>query len=96
MLDAVERILTGEFVCYGHRAMAAQLKREGFVINHKKLYRLMNDAALLRSERATRLQKRLLAKRGRVEAMRPHQHLQMDQICLYSWRTTLGVFADGH
>lgn len=78
VLDAVERILRGEFVCYGHRAMAAQLRREGFVINHKKLYRLMSNASLLRSERAIRLQKRLLAKRGRVEAVRPHQHLQMD------------------
>jgi len=41
LLLAIERILAHEFACYGHRAMAAVLRREGFCINHKKLYRLM-------------------------------------------------------
>lgn len=78
VLEAVERLLSGEFVCYGHRAMAAALRREGFCINHKKLYRLMHEAALLSCQRATRLPKRLLAQRGKVKATSPYQHIQMD------------------
>jgi putative transposase len=78
VLKAVESLLEGEFVCYGHRAMTSALRRKGFRINHKKLYRLMKEASLLSSIRPGRLSKRLLAPRGTVEATRPWQHLQMD------------------
>lgn len=78
MVLAMERIVSQEFACYGYKAMAAVLRREGFIINHKKLYRLMNDAALLSKGRIKRVAKRLLAKRGKVTPTRPFEHLQMD------------------
>lgn len=100
VLAAVERVLGGEFVCYGHRAMAAELRREGFCINHKKLYRLMKNADLLANRRAAHRNKRSLAPRGRVVAVRPWQHLQMDirlaSVRLHPRRATLGILAHGH
>lgn len=78
VIAAVKRLLTQEFLCYGHRAMAAALRREGFLINHKKLYWLMKQASLLSSARAKQFAKRVLAKRGKVKALRPFHHLQMD------------------
>ncbi len=78
MVLAMERILRQECACYGYKAMAAALRREGFLINHKKLYRLMKQAALLTKGRAKRVAKRLLAKRGKVKPTRPFEHLQMD------------------
>lgn len=78
LLLAIERILAHEFACYGHRAMAAVLRREGFCINHKKLYRLMKEAALLSTGRTKAIVMRLLVKRGKVIATKPFQHLQMD------------------
>jgi putative transposase len=75
---AMERILTQEFACYGYRAMAAVLRREGFCINHKKLYWMMKDAALLSTGRTKRVAKRLLAQRGNVKPTRSFEHLQMD------------------
>lgn len=78
LILAIERILGQEFACYGHRAMAAALRREGFCINHKKLYRLMKEAALLSTGRTKAIANRLLVKRGKVIATKPFQHLQMD------------------
>jgi putative transposase len=75
---AIERILTQEFACYGYRAMAAVLRREGFCINHKKLYWMMKHAALLSRGRTKRVAKLLLAQRGNVKPTRPFEHLQMD------------------
>jgi putative transposase len=78
VIAAVERLLSQEFICYGHRAMTAALRREGFCINHKKLYRLMKQERLLSCQRSSRRQKRRVAPRGKVNASRPYQHLQMD------------------
>ena len=78
IIVAVERVLAQEFACYGYRAMAAVLKREGFVINHKKLYWMMKQAALLSGERILPLVRRMLAKRGNVMTTKPFEHLQMD------------------
>jgi putative transposase len=75
---AMERILAQEFACFGYKAMAAVLRREGFCINHKKLYWMMKQAALLSTGRAKRVAKRLLAQRGNVRPTRPFEHLQMD------------------
>jgi putative transposase len=78
MMQAMERILSQEFACYGYKAMAAVLRREGFLINHKKLYWMMKESALLAKERTKPLVKRLLAQRGKVRPTRPFEHLQMD------------------
>ena len=75
---AMERILAQEFACYGYKAMAAVLRREGFSINHKKLYWMMKEAALLSTGRTKHVAKRLLAQRGNVRPTRPFEHLQMD------------------
>jgi putative transposase len=78
MVIAIERILSQEFACYGYKAMAAALRREGFIINHKKLYRMMKQASLLSQGRSAQVSKRLLAKRGKVKPTKPFEHLQMD------------------
>ena len=45
----VERLenLASEYPRYGYRRMAAQLKREGFVVNHKRVLRLMREHGLI-------------------------------------------------
>jgi len=44
--DRIERIAC-EFPRYGYRRITAQLKREGYVINHKKVLRIMRLSSLL-------------------------------------------------
>ena len=44
---AVKFILGIEFVDYGYRVMISNLRQEGFMINRKKVYRLMAEQGLL-------------------------------------------------
>lgn len=44
--DRIEA-LAARFPLYGYRRMNAQLKREGFYLNHKRVLRIMREAELL-------------------------------------------------
>jgi hypothetical protein len=37
----IEHTLAQEFCCYGYRNMTGELKEMGWIINHKKVYRLI-------------------------------------------------------
>ena len=43
----IEQTLSQEFCCYGYRHMTGELKEKGWIINHKKVYRLMKESKLL-------------------------------------------------
>jgi hypothetical protein len=47
VLQDIERTLSQEFCCYGYRNMTCELKELGWIINHKKVYRLMRQHKLL-------------------------------------------------
>lgn len=47
ILKEIEEILSRKFVLYGYRKTTAALKRRGYRINHKKVYRLMKERNLL-------------------------------------------------
>lgn len=44
--DAIQRVAL-EFPSYGRRRMTAELKRRGWAVNHKRVYRLMREDHLL-------------------------------------------------
>ena len=46
ILDRIEAICI-ELAGYGYRRVAAQLRREGIIVNHKKVLRLMRESDLL-------------------------------------------------
>lgn len=46
LLDRIEQIAC-EFPKYGYRRITKQLKREGYIINHKKTLRIMRENSLL-------------------------------------------------
>lgn len=48
VVDAVKEILKDEFIDCGYRLMTSYLTREGYTINHKKLYRIMKEEGLLK------------------------------------------------
>ena len=50
VINTVKAILTHEFIDFGYRLMTSYLKRDGYVINHKKLYRIMKEEGLLKLE----------------------------------------------
>lgn len=62
--------------CYGYRAMSVALQHQGFLINHKKVYRLMSKYVLLRDQK--KRPARNYVKYRRVSPTRPLEVLEMD------------------
>jgi putative transposase len=50
VINPVKSILSREFIDCGYRIMTAYLKRDGYTINHKKLYGIMKEERFLKSE----------------------------------------------
>ena len=45
-LEGIKQILSQEFICFGNEKVTWELHDLGFVINKKKVYRLMKEAHL--------------------------------------------------
>jgi len=48
LLEEILNLLSNEFVCYGYHKVTRFLRRNGYEINHKKVYRLIKEFHLLR------------------------------------------------
>jgi transposase InsO family protein len=81
---AVKFILGIEFVDYGYRVMSSCLRQEGFLINRKKVCRLMAEQGLLYcSKIQSKTDKRKFVKYYTQQAEAPMQQLCMDIKYLY-------------
>ena len=79
VLARIKELLREEFVCYGYEKITSQLRDEGFLINAKKVYRLMKEAHLLHSHHRIRTNgRRRFVQMRKIEATYPMQHLSMD------------------
>lgn len=80
VVAAVKNLLRHEFIDCGYRLMTSYLKRDGYVINHKKLYRIMKEEGLLKLE--NRINRsgsgRKFVKYRKVNTSRPLECLEMD------------------
>jgi len=75
----MEVVLRQEFCCYGYKNMTAELRELGWIINHKKVYRLMKEARLLYGARIrpTPFKRNFIRFRS-LKPERPLQYLAMD------------------
>ncbi len=81
---AVKFILGIEFVDYGYRVMSSSLRKEGFLINKKKVYRLMSEQGLLYcSKIQSKVENRKFVQYYTQQADAPMQQLCMDIKYLY-------------
>lgn len=79
VIQDVVHILQQEFCCYGYHNMTCELKEIGWIINHKKVYRLMKESKLLYGGRIRPEPfKRTYIRFRTVRAERPLQYLSMD------------------
>jgi transposase InsO family protein len=80
VIAAVKDILSHEFIDCGYRLMSTYLRKEGYQINHKKLYRIMKQAGMLKIE--DRINRsgagRKFVKFRKVITSRPMECLEMD------------------
>ena len=80
VIASVKEILSHEFIDCGYRLMTSYLHRDGYTINHKKLYRIMKEEGLLKLE--NRINRsgsgRKFVKYRKVLTVRPFQCIEMD------------------
>lgn len=80
VVACVKDILKHEFIDCGYRLMTNYLTRKGYVINHKKLYRIMKEEGLLKLD--NRIDRsgsgRKFVKFRKVKTSRPMECLEMD------------------
>lgn len=89
VIQDIEKTLHQEFCCYGYRNMSAELKEMGWIINHKKVYRLMQEHKLLYGGRIRPEPfKRNFIRYRTPGAERPLQYLSMDikYVHIHGWR----------
>jgi transposase InsO family protein len=79
VITDIEKTLSQEFCCYGYRNMTAELREIGWLINHKKVYRLMKESKLLYGSRIRVMPfKRDFIRFRSLQPARPLQYLSMD------------------
>lgn len=74
MRDAIERIVL-EFPGYGYRRVTEALKREGWIVNHKRVLRVMGEGSLL-----CQIKKRFVATTDSSHSMRKYPNLLIEEI----------------
>jgi putative transposase len=75
----IEQTLTQEFCCYGYHNMTDELQEIGWIINHKKVNRLMKENHLLYGARIRpKPFKRDFIRFRTLKPVRPLQYLSMD------------------
>jgi putative transposase len=88
VIAEIETTLHQEFCCYGYRNMTGELKEKGWIINHKKVYRLMKEHKLLYGGRIRPEPfKRNFIQFRTPGAERPLQYLSMDikYVHIHGW-----------
>ncbi len=89
VIKDIEKTLHQEFCCYGHRNMTGELKDLGWIINHKKVYRLMKEQKLLYGGRIRPEPfKRNFIRFRTPGAEKPLQYLAMDikYVHIHGWQ----------
>jgi len=80
VVEHIKDLLRDEFLCvYGYEKISWELQAEGFIINKKKVYRLMKEQHLLCPGRRIHTSgKRQFVQQRKIEASYPMQYLAMD------------------
>lgn len=78
VIEEIKDLLSKEFVNYGYIKVSRYLKDLGYIINKKRVYRIMKENRLLLKMRIRSLGKREFVKEIRMSAERPYEKLQMD------------------
>lgn len=79
VVKQIETILHQEFCCYGYQVITLELHEMGWIINHKKVYRLMGENHLLFNSRIRVIAaKRNFVRFRSIIADKPLQYLSMD------------------
>jgi len=74
----LDEVFNQEFVRYGYQLSTAELRERGFIINEKKVYRLMKESGLLLERITSGRLKRNWVKWRTIGNTKPMEHICMD------------------
>lgn len=78
VVDDIRTVLSNEFICYGYETVSVVLKNKGYIINKKKVYRLMNENNLLLGKVIKTSGKRDFVKHRKIKSTYPMEYLCLD------------------
>lgn len=78
VIEEIKIILSGDFVCYGYRKVAVELQEKQYLINRKKVYRLMDQSNLLLGKVIKTQGKRQWVKHRKIVAEKPMEYICLD------------------
>lgn len=83
LVEEIGELLGRDFVNYGYIKVTRYLKDKGYIINKKRVYRVMKENQLLLNKRIRSSRKRAYVKERRMIAEGPYEKLQMDIKYIY-------------
>lgn len=97
----IRNLLSQEFVCYGYEKVTAQLRTQSYIINKKKVYRLMHENNLLLGKVIKTSGKRQFVQHRKIAANYPMEYLCLDikyiwvhgDSCWYYLLTIIDVYS---
>lgn len=80
VISSIKKVLGHEFIDCGYRLMTAYLKRDGYLIIHKKVYRIMSTAGMLKLENRIKRSGsgRKFVRFRKVNTSKPFECIEMD------------------
>jgi putative transposase len=78
VVEHIRQSLSREFCCYGYHTMTSELKDAGYIINHKKVYRLMAQENLLLGKVIRTSGKREFVRFRKITAAYPMEYVCLD------------------
>lgn len=78
VVEQIRAILGLDYCVYGYHVMTSELRGMGYLINPKKVYRLMDENHLLCGKKIKTKGKRTFVKFRRIEAVKPMEYLCLD------------------
>lgn len=78
VVEQIRAILGLDYCIYGYHMMTSELRGMGYVINPKKVYRLMDENHLLCGKKIKTRGKRAFVKFRRINATKPMEYLCLD------------------
>lgn len=78
VVEDIKTALNREFCCYGYHNITSDLRDMNYVINHKKVYRLMNENNLLLGKVIRTSGKRTFVKHRKIDANYPMEFICLD------------------
>ncbi|MEJ7830631.1 MAG: IS3 family transposase [Segetibacter sp.] len=78
LIEEIKAILSQEFCCYGYENVTGELRKLGYYINEKKVYRLMNEQNLLLGKVIRTSGKRKFVQHRKIQASYPMEYLCLD------------------